>query len=259
MVERHINPEDSDLYALGALDREENQMIEAHLGLCDACAQQMEAARLRVALLGLVAPPDAPSPVVKEALMRRVRADKAVGFAASPPLRRFAWPTPALSFAAVVLAVLSGYLWVRNESASRRIQTLGVQLSNAETHAREIAQSSANTDSILAAPGTIRVALAQQPGAPVGRATVLYNDRMGMVVFAGQLIEAQPEKSYQLWLVPASGAPVSLGVLSSMDPAAALTAHVAPGTEAKAFAITVEPKGGMPQPTGPKVLVGVVG
>jgi anti-sigma-K factor RskA len=31
-----------------------------------------------------------------------------------------------------------------------------------------------------------------------------------------------------------------------------------PGVEAKAFAITLEPEGGMPQPTGPMVLVGPV-
>jgi len=28
------------------------------------------------------------------------------------------------------------------------------------------------------------------------------------------------------------------------------------GVEPKAFAVTIEPSGGMPQPTGPKVLVG---
>ncbi len=32
--------------------------------------------------------------------------------------------------------------------------------------------------------------------------------------------------------------------------------HVTPGMEAKAFAVTEEPEGGMPSPTGPKVLVG---
>ena len=35
-----------------------------------------------------------------------------------------------------------------------------------------------------------------------------------------------------------------------------MTAHVPPGMAAKAFAVTVEPAGGMPWPTGPKVLVG---
>lgn len=260
MNERHVNPEDSDLYALGALDGEEKQALEVHVRACDACAQQVEAARQRVGLLSLAAPPAAPRPAVKESLMRRVRADKAVRQPAPdrpvPATRRFAWLTPALSFTTVALAVLSGYLYVRNQTASERIQDLEARLTIAENQSREIAKSSAEMDDILGAPGTIRVALAQQPGTSAGRAAVIYNARMGMVVCAGQLAEAPADKSYQLWIVPMSGAPMSLGVMSSMDPATLMTAHLPPGMEAKAFAITVEPKGGMPWPSGPKVLVG---
>jgi len=260
MNERHVNPEDPDLYALGALEGQEKQALEAHVRACDVCAQQVEAARQRIALLSLAAPPAVPRPVVKESLMRRVREDKAGRQAVpAPPAsapRRFVWLTPALSFATVALAVLCGYLYVRNQAASQRIQDLEARLTIAENQSREIAKSSAVTDDILGAPGTIRVALAQQPGTSAGRAAVLYNARMGMVVCAGQLAEAPADKSYQLWIVPATGAPMSLGVMSSMDPAKLMTAHVPPGMEAKAFAITVEPKGGMPWPSGPKVLVG---
>jgi anti-sigma-K factor RskA len=39
----------------------------------------------------------------------------------------------------------------------------------------------------------------------------------------------------------------------------AVVVHLTPGLVAKAFAVTLEPQGGMPQPTGPKVLVGVAG
>ena len=51
---------------------------------------------------------------------------------------------------------------------------------------------------------------------------------------------------------------MSLGVFSVTDPSMPMSAHVPPGMVAKAFAVTLEPQGGMPQPTGPKVLVGVV-
>ena len=75
-MERHVNPEDPDLYALGALDGEEKQALEAHLRSCPACAREVDAARQRVALLGLAAPAAAPPPSVKEALMRKVREEK---------------------------------------------------------------------------------------------------------------------------------------------------------------------------------------
>lgn len=66
-------------------------------------------------------------------------------------------------------------------------------------------------------------------------------------------------KSYQLWLLPAQGAPISLGVLASGQtrypiPAAA-QARLA---QAKAFAVSVEPPGGSPTglPTGAVIMAG---
>lgn len=270
-MERHVNPEDPDLYALGALDGEEKQAFEAHVRTCAACAAEVEAARARIAMLGLAAPPVVPARHVKEALMRRVREERpretsqperSEAFRKAPaPVRsrRFAWLTPVLAAATILLAVAGGWLWTRDEQDVQRIHALEAQLSAAQSRSLEIAQTAAETDRILGAPGTIHVALAQQPGQPAGRAGVLYNPRLGTVLYAGRLSPAPADKSYQLWLVPATGAPVSLGVFSSSEETAELTAHVAPGTAAKAFAITVEPKGGRPQPTGPKVLVGVPG
>ena len=76
-MNRHVQPEDSDLYALGALDGEEKQALEAHVRLCAECAREVEAARQRVALLGLAAPAVAGPPArVKEELLRRVRAER---------------------------------------------------------------------------------------------------------------------------------------------------------------------------------------
>lgn len=66
-------------------------------------------------------------------------------------------------------------------------------------------------------------------------------------------------KSYQLWLLPTQGAPISLGVLAVGQtrypiPAAA-QAQLA---QAKAFAVSVEPPGGSPTglPTGAVIMVG---
>ena len=76
MTTPHANPEDLDLYALGALDGEEKQALDAHLRDCPQCQQQLAAARQRTALIGLAAPPMAPRPQVKSALMDKVRAEK---------------------------------------------------------------------------------------------------------------------------------------------------------------------------------------
>jgi anti-sigma-K factor RskA len=263
-MERHANPEDPDLYALGALDGEEKQAFELHVRTCSACAQELKAAQQRVALLGLAAPAVAPPPSVKESLMRRARAER-------PPhgerrqeavrperSRGFAWLAPAFGVATVFFAALAALIWMKDVRDNRRIDELQSQLAVAQSRSLEIAKAAEETDELVGVPGTMQVALAQQPGSTAGRAGVLYNPRMGMVMYAGQMAPAPAGKSYQLWVVPSTGAPISLGVFSATDSSVAMSAHVPPGTVAKAFAVTVEPQGGMPQPTGPKVLVGVV-
>jgi anti-sigma-K factor RskA len=70
--------------------------------------------------------------------------------------------------------------------------------------------------------------------------------------------QAQPDKSLQLWALPAGGAPKSLGVLGS-DPVIRLTAASGDVREVPTLAISLEPLGGAPAgsgPTGPVLLKG---
>jgi anti-sigma-K factor RskA len=262
-MNRHVNPEDSDLYALGALDGAEMQELEAHVRSCAECARAVDEARQRVALLGMAAPAVAPPARVKEALLRQVRAERVpeghrsgAGKVERGP--RFLWLTPVFGVAAVIFAALAAGIWMKDSRDNRRIHELEGQLALAETRSLEIARAADETDKLLGTPGTMRVALEQQAGWTSGRAGVLYNAKMGMVACSGWLPAPPEGKSYQLWLVPMEGKPVPLQVLSGGEWTQTLTAHVTPGMAAKAFAVTVEPKGGMPWPTGPKVLVGGV-
>jgi anti-sigma-K factor RskA len=109
---------------------------------------------------------------------------------------------------------------------------------------------------VSGAPDTAVITLLQQAGGPPGQAHVLYNARMGLAVYSGQIAPAPAGKSYQLWLVPANGSPVDAGLVEANQQNGAVVVHLSPGVAAKAFAVTLEPEGGRPQPTGPKVLVG---
>ncbi|HEY6446205.1 MAG TPA: anti-sigma factor [Acidobacteriaceae bacterium] len=261
MMERHVNPEDPDLYALRALDGEEKQAFEAHVRACPACAAELDAARERVALMGLAAPVAAPAAGVKDALLRRVRAEGAGASGQASPLRaparprRMAWLTPVLAAATVAFASLAVWLWARNAAYLRQIDSLQAQLATVQTQSQEIARTAADTDKLLGMPGTVRVGLKPMTGMHDGRVGVLYNAQMGMVSCAGWLPAAPPKKSYQLWLVPMKGKPMSLRVFSGEwnEP---MAMHVPAGMEAKAFAVTEEPLGGMPSPTGPMVMEG---
>ena len=259
-MNRHVQPEDFDLYALGALDGEEKQALEAHVRLCAECAREVENARQRVALLALAAPPAVPPARVKEALLSRIRADgtpeaRRPGRESAPARRPgFGWLTPAFGVATVFFAALAAFLWMRDARDLRRVHDLEGQLALAQARSLQIARAAEETDKLLELPATKRVALMPMPGME-GHGGVLYNAKMGMVACAGWLPAPPKGRSYQLWLVPMEGKPMLLHVFGSewTEP---MAMHVTPGMEAKAFAVTEEPAAAMPGPTGPKVLVG---
>lgn len=267
-MEKHANPEDFDVYALGALDGEEKRTFEAHLRVCSACREELTAARERALLLGLTAAPVNPSPAVKSALMERVRAElvdgarRAVDVKPAPERARrklsLSWRF-AFSFAAaaIILAIATWFLWQRQSQQGQNIAQLQTRLENAEAQTARDSSTIRAINEVVGAPDTLHVTLTRQTGGPPGQGQVLYNARLGVLVYSGQIAPAPESKSYQLWLVPSSGAPVNAGVVASNQQSGAVVAHLPQGVSAKAFAVTLEPEGGRPQPTGPKVLVGV--
>jgi anti-sigma-K factor RskA len=69
-----------------------------------------------------------------------------------------------------------------------------------------------------------------------------------------------PEKSLQLWALPPSGSPRSLGVLGG-EPVIKLTAAESQVRQVPALAVSLEPKGGVPSergPTGPVLFKGAL-
>jgi anti-sigma-K factor RskA len=254
MTTPHANPEDLDLYALGALDGDEKQRMEEHLRACPACQRDLAAARSRTALLGLSAAPVNPPASIKSALMQRVRAERPASARQVVPVKpkKIRWGlrfSLGFGLAAAALAFATFELAKSDWEQSKQLKQLQAQLSKDESAMQAMGQ-------VTGAPDSATIVLFQQPGGPPGQAHVMYNARMGMAVYAGQLAPAPAGKSYQLWLVPASGAPVSAGLVEANQQSGAVVVHLTPGMAAKAFAVTLEPQGGMPQPTGPKVLVG---
>jgi len=106
----------------------------------------------------------------------------------------------------------------------------------------------------------VTVKLAGTGGTASLNGVVKFNANAGVLLYAADLPRLPAEKSYQMWLVPQDGAPISAGVLGPGGHAWGnmWTGEVPAGTQAKAFAVTVEPVGGVAQPTGPKVLLGAV-
>jgi anti-sigma-K factor RskA len=256
--------EDFDLYALGVVEGEERQAIEDHLQSCADCSRKLEEARGRIALLAFSVPQVAPNPRLKERLMAHVggmaprfepqeQPPQAVPEKTSIFASR--WWAAILTPLVFGLATATVVLWVDNEDLQRQVRSLRASAQEQQNElatARGVINAAAEVD-------TMAVNLVPPPNVS-GRGMVRYNERHGMVMLNATLAPLPPEKTYQLWMVPAQGNPISLGIFTPEDNngSAYMVSSVPAGMKAKAFAITVEPSGGVPQPTGPKVLIGGV-
>jgi anti-sigma-K factor RskA len=256
--------EDFDLYVLGALEGDEKQAIESHLAVCAECARKLTAARGRVAAISFAAPRTEPSPAVKDRLLRQIRAE--ANPPASAPVRQFVTPEPPrnvplpwrwqfaiLAPACAALMFFSLYLWRQNDHLNNQLAEMRANMAEQQKQL-EYARIAAH---LVEAKDTVTVSLAPMPGMPKGAAHVMYNPQMGMLMYDGWIDPPPQDKSYQLWVVPMEGKPISAGVF---NPATSDTAHwmtkVPEGVAVKTFAVTLEPAGGMPEPTGPMVLAG---
>ena len=257
--------EDFDLYVLGALEGDEKQAIESHLAACGECVRKLTAARGRVAAISFAAPRAEPSPAVRDRLLRQIRAEASAHAPAGAPARNFVPPEPPrspfrwelaiLTPALAALMLFTLYLWRENDRLTKQLAGLRVAM-DATQKQLEYALKSAH---LAEAKDTVTVSLAPMPtpGMPKGAAHVMYNPKMGMLMYDGWIDPPPQDKSYQLWVVPMDGKPISAGVF---NPATSDQAHwmskVPKDVAVKAFAVTLEPAGGMPEPTGPMVLTG---
>ncbi|HEX9942461.1 MAG TPA: anti-sigma factor, partial [Thermoanaerobaculia bacterium] len=111
---------------------------------------------------------------------------------------------------------------------------------------------------VLAAPGVQSVVLAGLgPATGAAGHTYVNPQTRDALFYAFNLPPLAPEKTYQLWFI-AGGKPVSAGTFS-VDPRGTGSLRVERVVDAKdiqAWAVTVEPRGGVPQPTGEMVLKG---
>lgn len=114
---------------------------------------------------------------------------------------------------------------------------------------------------VLIAPDMARVDLAGQPSAPKAAARAFWSRSRGMVFAATSLPRAPSGKVYQLWVIANGVNPISAGLLAPDAQGQVNTHFVTPQDipTPVALAVTLEPEGGVPQPTGDKYLVGAAG
>ena len=246
--------DDLSLYALGALQGEERQAVEKHLAECSACRQELEKLQGDMALLAFSA--SGPRPPARS----RGRLIAAI---AKEPRRvqiarraRVAWWN-ALGWAAAVAAVVLGiFLKQQNSDLRRHLADLETSYSKREQQLFEAKQLLATLTSPDAEQFTL--VAGKTPPQPQGKAIYL-RDSGTLVFLASNLPAIPPQKTYELWLIPTSGAPIPAGLFKpdAHGAGAVIRPPLPTGVEAKAFAVTIEPEAGSRAPTSQPVMVGI--
>jgi anti-sigma-K factor RskA len=246
-------------YVLGALDEEEREALERHLeGGCDGCEAEMLLASRDLEALAATHAPVEPAATTRARLLHTVRET------AAPRPRGLNW-VPLAAAATLALLAWSGWTQIElrreverltadREATEVRMSGLRADLERARRRLDRYAAASR----ILAAPGLETVRLAGLEAAPEASAQALVAGPGGKAVFyASNLAAPGPGRTYQLWVIVA-GSPVSAGVFDvEADGSGSLIVDsLAEAEKVEAWAVTLEPAGGVAQPTGPMVLMG---
>lgn len=257
------------LHAINALDGEERLAFEQYLQTASTEERQaLQELRDVWAVLPLALPATTAPPQLKARLMDRVAEEAAparvLELTPRPTPRRW-WefftlqPASGLLVAAtLLLAITSGLLlWQNSRVASERDQ-LAQQV--AELSRMNVATQKQLDE--LVTQTTKFVSLAGKE-APNASAKVFWDtQRNEWVMYIFNLPAAPADKDYQLWYVTSDQQKISAKVFGTdakgrTELRIALPQNVAP--RLAATAVTLEPKGGSPQPTSGLYLVGAIG
>ena len=159
------------------------------------------------------------------------------------------WMYAVGGLAAACALLLVYALWSTNTSRSLREEIAAL------TQERDQLRSAVE---VLSRPDTRMVQFGKENAAH-GR---VFLSRNGGVVFAGsQLPQLASDKTFQLWLIPATGAPRSAGLFRANAQGGFV--NVVPGplnlAQIQAVAVSVEPRQGSPAPTTTPILVVSIG
>jgi anti-sigma-K factor RskA len=255
---------EASAYALGSLDPAERAAFEAHLAVCDECAAEVRSFRRVTLALAAGVARGAP----RTELRTRVLEAAGVAPAVSAPSTAVSRATRGwLPIAATVVIVLGmGVYAARLQERvtileERRLEQALLQASAAETavaDARRVNGELQSAMGVLAAPDLVRIDLAGQTPAPQATARALWSRARGMVFTASNLPPLPAGRVYQVWVVPAAQPPISAGLLMPDPGGAGQTYFNTPPDipPPAAVAVSIEPAGGVPGPTGAIYLVG---
>jgi Anti-sigma-K factor rskA len=223
------------------------------LEACGECRRLLPELEAAAASLAVLAPSRRPPASLKRAIL--------ASLGPSLPARRsVASPATGWAFAAaaallfVIVALDDARLRRQREELRAEKEDLAarVEATRSELARRDLRARVFESDDVR------MLFLGGQGPQPAARAKVFWSERAKRgILVAGNLEPLPPDRQYQLWVFD-KGRPVDAGVFDADPSGRALveSKDLAAVATAENFAVTVEPRGGRPQPSGPIVLLG---
>lgn len=270
------------LYALGALTQQEARAFESHLrDGCAACKTEIENFESVVGAIGFSAEPANPPAYLRDLLAVRIDKEKQehagkdsqtaavipfperAKLTHQPPaasqishgLRLLPWAVAASLLIALAYTIVS---W-QTERKNRQ-ELLGETVELRDKLNRESAREKelAQINAVLVSSQKSTIKLDGQEVAPSASANVYWAVAEKRWVVSADLPPAPAGKDYQLWIITPDGQKLSVGLIEQDDKGHGFTVFEISSdvNDVVAAAITLEPKGGSPQPTLPIYAMG---
>jgi len=248
-------------HVLNALSKSEEERFQQLLA--DASKEQLavfQDLKAVSAEMATLAPAEKPSLAVKEKIMKM--ATDVSKQKRKAPVHQMSWYRMAVAASFIFIFTSLGLLFYSQSlqddmlSQSRKIADQQVTIEVLETEVQR-------KNELLTILEARDVDLVMMDGmaemSPNGYGKVVWDKQGGRALLQVAGIPTVPtDKDYQLWFI-VNGQPISAGVFAVDDPQRDnffKIEQLQSDADEGAFAITMEPKGGMPQPTGDMYLLG---
>jgi len=287
----HISPDDLPLIALQFLPEQEMAEALVHLEHCEACREEIARYQGDLATYAMTSEMHSPPALARERLMRRVAKEKKVipiervqpvSIAGEEPVlapRRGMFETETYEEArrsrgagfvawsgwaiAAGVAIVAGLQFHQRQVLQADINDMSAKLTQSAGEAAKAQEVLRTLTDQGALQVTMRIPVPEGVPAshlPEGH-TAYIADKGSLVFIASNLLQLQPYKTYELWVLPAEKGrdPIPAGTFKPDERgnASVVMPDLPKGVAAAGFGVTIEDDGGSKQPTLPIVLVGM--
>jgi anti-sigma-K factor RskA len=259
------------LYVAGALPDDERRAFEAHLRDCATCAADVRSLGAVVRALPEALPQIDPPATLRARVLSAVPRSSAAAAVGAP--RKLSSSRPVLNnttagwlgAAALLIVALGASIYAvatrqRLSTVESQLRDVLVRLAQTEQRAASASREAASIQArlaVLTSSDLAEVNLAGQPPAPAATGRAFLSRSRGLVFAASNLPALPAGKTYQLWYLTGA-APVSAGLFKPDAAGRAIVTLDPPATApaASGLAVSIEPEGGVPAPTGAILLAG---